>query len=101
MPGLGHQFEENLEDTHSDISQHFSKIALALAGPGCPGPQSQQNELSKGCGKQTAMLEGWEGGRKRRGRNRSGKRIKRGGRDKRETGERVKGRREMEKAERE
>lgn len=53
VPGLGHQFGENLEDTHSDICLHshppnFSKIALVLAGPGCPGLQGQQGGLSKG-----------------------------------------------------
>lgn len=42
------------------------------------------------------MLEGWEGGRKRKGRSRSGKGVKRGGRDKRETGERGNGRKKME-----
>lgn len=48
VPGLRHQFEENLEGTYSAISQDFSKTALALAGPGCPGlTQGQQDEVSK------------------------------------------------------
>lgn len=45
------------------------------------------------------MLKGWEGGRKRKGRSRSGKGVKRGDRDKRESGERGNGRKKMEEEE--